>query len=315
MRSFLWVVIGMVCGLAGIGRAQPRQVDLPAVPAFQVPASRPGTHDPSALLANGKAALGSKVKVQGYVVWIYDCARDAMRVGESRAHFRASIAKDPALCEPAKLALGTRKDTPREQALTVADVPATPAIKFGDYVEITGDFALASPHQDHAPGGLVVFAAVEQAPPPAAPPAMVEVDHGAARAAAAALTRTLAAAPSDPKPWIALVELYRQWHYTDQALAVAAQATTYANHTDVWLAAALANLDAHKLTPALAALGKALDLDAHNTRARFQRGMLYAQMHDRARAQPDLEAVVAANPDADTVRDAQHRLHLYADGR
>jgi tetratricopeptide (TPR) repeat protein len=138
-------------------------------------------------------------------------------------------------------------------------------------------------------------------------------DRGDAKAAAYAFTRALTSAPAEPGVWIALAELYRRWRYTDEALTVATQATTFAAGTDVWFELGMANFDAKKPMPAIAAFGKALDLDAHNVKALFQRGMTYAHVHMRREAQRDLAAVVAAA--ADQATDATIQLGVLAAGR
>jgi hypothetical protein len=161
--------------------SDPMKVTPPDVPSFEVPAAEAGVHGPRELRVHGRGLLSSQVKVRGYVTAIYDCA-SALAVANpkaTRAQITASIAKNPALCEPAKFYLGDRKDTAREASLWVADVPALgkgklPKLAVGDYVIVTGTWDTQSAHDEHNPEGLLRFASVERAKPgpePAAPTA------------------------------------------------------------------------------------------------------------------------------------------------
>src|SRR5690606_16746188 len=80
----------------------------------------------------------------------------------------------------------TTRDTPHERALWVVDVPRppnklekerlpkeelrawpkVPKYKLGDYVVVTGTFALQSPHSERNSDGLLVFEAIEPAKRP-----------------------------------------------------------------------------------------------------------------------------------------------------
>jgi hypothetical protein len=154
----------------------PTKVDPPPVPGFELPAVEPGFHSPRELRVRGRALLGTEVKVKGYVTWIYDCAA-ALAVANpraTRAQIAASIDKNPALCEPAKLYLGDRKDTARDVSLWVVDAPGPgkgkpgkPAAKLavGDFVTVTGTWDVQSPHHEHNGDGLLIFAAVDRAKP------------------------------------------------------------------------------------------------------------------------------------------------------
>ncbi|MEO7734962.1 MAG: tetratricopeptide repeat protein [Kofleriaceae bacterium] len=157
----------------------PAQVELPALPAFDLPVTDAGFHSPRQLRVRGKAALGTEVKVRGYITWVYDCAAQLASINTeaTRAQILLSIDSDPALCEPPKFYLGDRKDTSQDASIWVVEVPraptkserqrlpkeerkalsAAPKIATGDYVTVTGTWAQHSPHNEHNLDGLLIF--------------------------------------------------------------------------------------------------------------------------------------------------------------
>lgn len=173
--------------------ARTSTIDMPSVPDFQLTSQEPGFHTPRALQVHGQTALGREVKVKGYVVWIYDCAQalSAANPGVPRPQLLQAMGANPSLCEEPKIYLGDRKDTPRGAAIWVVDMPRAPTaqerltmarselkawrepprLAMGDYVVVSGTWAVRSPHAEHNSNGLLVYKAVEQAPPP---PAVVE---------------------------------------------------------------------------------------------------------------------------------------------
>lgn len=176
-------------------------VTLPPVPVFELPVAPAGTHGVLELLVLGRPLLDQDVKVSGYVTWIYDCVTALQRPGQARAKVQRRIDADPTLCERPKFYLGDARDTAPEQSLWVVDVPRpfnkleverlpkadrTPAtypdrcepspkqpgpfcmpLAVGDYVTLSGKFAVASPHSERNSDGLLVFGSVSSAPPPA----------------------------------------------------------------------------------------------------------------------------------------------------
>jgi tetratricopeptide (TPR) repeat protein len=165
------------------------KVDVPAVPAFELPAAEPGFHGPRELRAHGKPVLGSEIKVKGYVTWIYDCAAALASSNPevTRAQLLVAIDKDPTLCERPKFYLGDAKGTSRDTSIWVVDVPrpptkterqrlpkrelkawpAVPRVATGDYVVVTGTWSLESPHAERNTDGLLVYKALEHAVPSA----------------------------------------------------------------------------------------------------------------------------------------------------
>jgi len=171
------------------------KVDLPAIPAFDLPTSEPGVHSPRELRVRGQRALGTEVQVNGYVTWIYSCAETlaASNRNASQAQIAAAIQKDPTLCDRPKFSLGDTKGTSREASLWVVDVPRPPTkaelgarkksdvawpevprVALGDYVAVTGTWALYSPHAEHNTSGLLVYKSLEHPPPPQPTPAAKE---------------------------------------------------------------------------------------------------------------------------------------------
>jgi hypothetical protein len=155
----------------------PVKLALPIVPAFEMPPSEPGFHHPSELLVDGRKLLGTEVKVKGYITWIYNCLAAVRKPGEPRAQAQKRIDDDQTLCERAKFYLGSSKDTDPERSLWVVDVPrppfklekerlpkselanwpAVPKLAVGDYVIVTGNFNLSSPHAERNSDGLLVY--------------------------------------------------------------------------------------------------------------------------------------------------------------
>lgn len=170
------------------------KVDLPAIPAFALPSLEPGFHGARELRVRGNAVLGTEIKVKGYITGIYDCAA-ALAVtnpGATRAQIVRAINKDPTLCERPKFYLGDTRDAARDASIWVADVPRPPTkaergnrkpselkgvwpevprLAIGDYVVVTGTWALTSPHGEHSTDGLLVYKALEHVAPPAPPAA------------------------------------------------------------------------------------------------------------------------------------------------
>ena len=161
------------------------KVDLPAVPAFDLPPIVDGVHGARELRIAGRDLLGTDVKVSGYITWIYDCTTSVAKAGETRVQAQARVDADPTLCQRPRFFLGEAKDTPVETGLwvvevprapnkleltrldkgTLAKMPPAPKIAVGDYVTVTGKFALTAPHGDRNSDGLVVFATVAKATP------------------------------------------------------------------------------------------------------------------------------------------------------
>ena len=168
-----------------------QQVQLPAVPSFEVPPSEPGFTNPKELRVRGRKLLDTDVKVKGYLIWIYNCLDAVIQPGESRRAAQRRIDDDPTQCERMKFYLGASKTDPPERGLWIVDVPRPPnklererlpreelakwpkppKLKVGDYVIVSGKFTLSSPHSERNSDGLVVFAGIQAAKPAKSKPA------------------------------------------------------------------------------------------------------------------------------------------------
>src|SRR5215470_117039 len=106
----------------------PAKVDLPPIPAFDLPATEPGFHTPRELRVHGKPVLGTEIKVKGYITWIYDCVATLATSNPraSRAQIELAIASNPALCERPKFYLGDARNTSRDASIWIVDVPRPP---------------------------------------------------------------------------------------------------------------------------------------------------------------------------------------------
>ena len=172
---------------------QTDKVDLPAIPAFALPAAEPGVHGPRELRLQGRHLLGTEIKIRGYITWIYDCAAQlaSQNPGATHVQIAGAIQRDPTLCERAKFLVGDARDTPRDASSWVVDVPRparkaergtrrqselkgiwpdVPRLALGDYVTVAGTWALVSPHAEHNTDGLLIYKALEHLPPPAVAP-------------------------------------------------------------------------------------------------------------------------------------------------
>ena len=131
-------------------------LDLPAVPAFELPAAGPGEHRPRELRVLGKRMLESVVKVSGHVTAIYDCEAELRRVdpAATRQQLRQAIDRDPTLCSQPKFYLGDARDTARDASIWVVDVPPLPHLAVGDRVVVTGTWSTRSRHAEHDTEGL-----------------------------------------------------------------------------------------------------------------------------------------------------------------
>jgi tetratricopeptide (TPR) repeat protein len=193
--------------------ASTTEIELPAVPSFELPLPEPGVHDVRALRVRGRALLGTELVVTGYVVWIYDCLTALAKPGMTFAEVQERIDDNPGLCERPKFALGASPTTSPEAALWIVDVPRppnkrekialtevqlrarprVPVIAIADFVAVTGTFALASPHGERNSDGLLVYRGLTHATPRARPAAPVIAARSRAAAPALARTRPLRA--------------------------------------------------------------------------------------------------------------------------
>ncbi|HTR56052.1 MAG TPA: tetratricopeptide repeat protein [Kofleriaceae bacterium] len=117
-----------------------------------------------------------------------------------------------------------------------------------------------------------------------------------ARDAASEFSAAIIDNPREVNPYIALAELYRRWDYLDQSLQVALQGTTNLPDphvaSNVFYEVGMVYDSKHQLAQAIEAYTHALDGDAGNRPALFQRGQAYFAIGDAAHAKADLEEFV-----------------------
>ena len=118
-------------------------------------------------------------------------------------------------------------------------------------------------------------------------------DTGKSKEAAEEMTRALQYGPTEPQPWVALAELYRQWDYPDQAIQVAEAGTSVVPGTheksDIWYEVGMGYDDKRSDDKAIDAFSKALESKRDNHKAKFQRGQAYFRKGDYTNAKRDLE--------------------------
>jgi tetratricopeptide (TPR) repeat protein len=265
------------------------KLEVPAVPGFELPAGEPGFHGPRELRVHGTPVLGTEIKVKGYITWIYDCAAAlaSTNATATRAQILIAIDKDPTLCERAKFYLGDAKATPRDTSMWVVDVPrpptrlerqrlpkaelqawpAVPRLAVGDYVVVTGTWALTSPHAERNTDGLLVYKALEHAVPSAPSAAVAPAVDVPAAPEIAIVTKPPLRKPIDDKQRNASVD---QLNACNKAIAArqydagiaACQAATRiweGNHL-AWYAGASAHMAKNEWAEARAAVAHAVTL-------------------------------------------------------
>src|SRR5258706_9196195 len=100
------------------------KVDLPAVPAFDVPpAPGDGSHVVKELRVKGKKLFDTEITVHGFITWVYDCPTAVRKPDEKDADLKKRLDEDPTLCERPKFYVGDAKETPAEKSLWIVDVP------------------------------------------------------------------------------------------------------------------------------------------------------------------------------------------------
>ncbi len=167
-------------------------VTLPALPAFDLPASEGDMHSVKELRVKGRKLLDTELTVKGYITWVYDCATALREPGMSEEDVQKLIEESQDRCDRPKFYIGDAADTPAEKSLWVVDVPrawtkleikgkldkseafradrcdpkqlakeplksSCPPYKVGDKVAVTGSFTVASPHSERNSDGLLVY--------------------------------------------------------------------------------------------------------------------------------------------------------------
>lgn len=167
-------------------------LDLPAVPEFVVPKSNPdGSHPVKEMLLKANKFIDTEVQVQGYVVWIYDCATAVRTAEMSDKEVSKLLAEHPEKCTRPHFILGEKPDTAPDRGLWVVEYPrklrkdelksfsdemikeektklaALPTFAIGDQVTVGGQWMTRSPKGFTNTRGLLVYGSMKNnASPP-----------------------------------------------------------------------------------------------------------------------------------------------------
>jgi hypothetical protein len=158
------------------------KLDLPAVPAFDMPSANPdGSHPVLEMTLKGKLFLDTEIRVQGVVLWIYDCATAIRTPGMSDKELKTILETQPERCTRPHFVIGQSATTNIERGLEVVETPrplrkdelgmygeeleaemaaalaALPAFQVGDNVIVTGEWSLSSPKGFHNSEGLLTY--------------------------------------------------------------------------------------------------------------------------------------------------------------
>lgn len=122
----------------------------------------------------------------------------------------------------------------------------------------------------------------------------IYLHQGKPQQAAEAFTKAITAYPRFQAPYVALVGLYRQWDYSEQAIQVASQGIEYVkgneDKSELYEARGLAYFDKGDDTNAVESFSKAIELNKDAFRSRFQRGMAYFRRGELKSAEADFDA-------------------------
>jgi hypothetical protein len=188
------------CGSEGLEGAKAEvaetsiKLDLPAVPAFDIPTANPdGSHPVTEMRLNGKAFLDSEVRISGTVLWIYDCGTSIQTPEMTEKELKTILETQPERCTRPHFIIGEPGETKIERGIEVVEYPralredeegmfgeemeaqmaldlaALPPFAVGDSVLVTGKWALSSPKGFHNSEGLLTYGSMVNNSAPAAP--------------------------------------------------------------------------------------------------------------------------------------------------
>lgn len=150
---------------------------LPEVPTLAVPPPTANGHSVSEMRLDGRKFLGTRVDIEGVIIWIYDCVTELREPGKSVRETRKRIANDPSLCNRPHFFLADRADASERDALWVVEVPRklrpdekkhytraeiaamppVPKLRVGQRVVVTGMWDRRSPKGFANSDGLLVY--------------------------------------------------------------------------------------------------------------------------------------------------------------
>lgn len=153
-------------------------LDLPEVPAFNIPSPHPdGTHSVREMRLKSSKLLKTEVQIKGFVTWVYDCVAEMQGPGETAEQVRKKIDADPTVCDKPHFYIGDTPDTSPERSVWVVEVPRklrederrllsrqeranlpkVPDVKLGDEVIVTGGWEQRSPDGFTNSDGLLIY--------------------------------------------------------------------------------------------------------------------------------------------------------------
>lgn len=154
------------------------KLDLPPVPQFNMPTPFPdGSHPVAEMRLKGNNFLDSEVRIQGYVVWMYDCGTAIRTPDMSDADVQRILRDEPERCNRPNLYLGDKADDSVDKGVWVVDIPRppredekkvlpkedldawpeVPPFAQGQHVTVTGTWSLKSPGGFANSAGLLVY--------------------------------------------------------------------------------------------------------------------------------------------------------------
>jgi hypothetical protein len=165
-------------------KAPAEPITMPEVPDFEVPAMVGDAHRVREMVVQGNPLLDKKVKVRGYIVWIYDCAAAIRTPGMSEKKLRKILREHPENCTRPHFFLADTPKAPEADRIMVVEVPRpirpderrvlpkdvvdnwpkVPTLKLGQKVVVSGTWALTSPRGFRDSNGLLVYESIAPAP-------------------------------------------------------------------------------------------------------------------------------------------------------
>ena len=202
MRVLVGVFLSL--GLASLGCAKDQlkgakaevqetsiKLDLPPVPAFNMPQANPdGSQSVAVMRLKGNKFLDTEVRVKGYVVWIYDCATSIRTPAMTDKELAKLLEDEPERCTRPHITISDTPDGPADRGIWVVDIPrplrkddkllgddiykemeaefkALPPFNIGDQISVNGTWSLVSPKGFRKSGGLLVYKNLENLTTPA----------------------------------------------------------------------------------------------------------------------------------------------------
>ena len=154
------------------------QLDLPAVPTFDMPSAHPdGTHSVREMRLKGRKLFETEVEIKGFITWIYSCEAELLTPEMTPKDVAKLIAENPDKCNRPHFFIGDTADTPPDKSLWVVEnprklrkderkkltraeikaLPPVPVLDVGDEVVVKGTWDQKSPMGFFNSDGLLVF--------------------------------------------------------------------------------------------------------------------------------------------------------------